>query len=169
MLWIGLREGTIPLALFVRSEWWLDLGLGLAAGGAMVGIWWLAARFVPLARDLEDQFRELLGTLDPSQAVALAVMSGFAEELFFRGAVQGSWGYLPATVLFGLLHTGRDRSFRLWTGFALISGLLLGGLVLWTGTLMAAIVGHMVVNGVNLYRIAAAGAPEIEETSGGGS
>ena len=155
VVWIGVREETIPSSLFIRREWWLDLSLGLAAGAALVLLWWAVARVLPLARELETHISEILGTLGASQAIGLAVMSGFAEEVFFRGVVQGSWGYLPATLLFAILHTGRQRSFRLWTAFALVSGLLLGALVLWTGTLLAAIVAHALVNGINLYRIAA--------------
>ncbi|MEE2778530.1 MAG: CPBP family intramembrane glutamic endopeptidase [Acidobacteriota bacterium] len=154
ILWIGLRDGTIPLSLFFRHEWWLDLLAGLGAGSALLLLWWGVARVVPLAKELEEHMSELLGSIDVSQAIGLAVMSGFAEELFFRGAVQASWGYLPATLVFAILHSGRERSFRLWTAFALASGLVLGGLVLWCGTLLAAIVAHMLVNGVNLSRIA---------------
>jgi membrane protease YdiL (CAAX protease family) len=87
------------------------------------------------------------------EVVGLALLSGFSEELFFRGAVQLSWGYLPATLLFAVLHTGRGREFRVWTGAALLSGLVLGGLVLWRGDLLAAMTAHAVVNAVGLERL----------------
>jgi len=54
--------------------------------------------------------------------VALAVLSGFAEELFFRGAVQGAFGWLPATLAFAVLHSGPGKAFRLWILFAAIAG-----------------------------------------------
>lgn len=87
------------------------------------------------------------------------MLSGFAEELFFRGAVQGSWGFVWATLLFALMHTGPDRAFRLWTLFALLAGALFGGLMLWRGNLLAPVTAHFVVNAVNLRRIAVSEPP----------
>jgi uncharacterized protein len=154
-VWIGFREGVIPLRLFVDArEWWLDLLLGIGAGLLLLGLWRGAERVFPLAQDLEDQLGAALGRLERSEVIALAVLSGFAEELFFRGAVQGSFGWVPATILFALLHTGPGRAFRLWTVFALIAGLLFGGLMEWRGNLLGPVVAHFLVNAVNLWRLA---------------
>jgi uncharacterized protein len=154
-LWIGLRRGVIPLALFVDpARWWLDLGLGLGAGGLLLGAWWGAERTFPLAKELEARLGEALGIITPTEAIALALLSGFAEELFFRGALQGTVGWAAATVLFGLLHSGPGKAFRLWTLFAVAAGALLGGLMVWRGNLLGPVVGHMLVNGVNLRRLA---------------
>lgn len=154
-LWIGLRRGVIPLDLFFDARrWWLDLGLGIASGALLLAIWWGAGRVFALARDLEGQLALLLGSISTGEALALAVLSGFAEELFFRGAVQGAWGWLPASILFALLHSGPGRAFRFWTLFAGIAGALFGGLMAWRGNLLAPIVGHMLVNAVNLRRLA---------------
>ncbi len=97
----------------------------------------------------------MLGPLTASEAFGLALLSGFAEELFFRGAVQGQWGFVPATILFALLHSGPGRAFRFWTLFAALAGLLFGGLMVWRGNLLAPVLGHFLVNGVNLRRLAA--------------
>lgn len=159
ILWIGFRvDGPIPLSLFVdRRGWWIDLLLGVGSGLLLLGVWWVAERAFPLARQLESQLAGVLGPLSASEAFGLAVISGFAEELFFRGAVQGQWGWLPATVLFAVLHSGPGRAFRLWTLFAVLAGSLFGGLVEWRGNLMAPVIGHFLVNGVNLRRLASRG------------
>lgn len=156
VLWIGIREsGPIPLGLFLDlREWWLDALLGLGAGGLLLGLWWGAEGVSPLARKLQEQLSAILGPLTGSEAFALALLSGFAEELFFRGAIQGQWGWLPATVLFSLLHTGPGKHFRLWTVFAALAGALFGGLMLWRGNLLAPVLAHVLVNGVNLRRLA---------------
>ena len=88
----------------------------------LLGLWWMGERVSPLARQLEEQLAAVLGPLTAAEAVSLAVLSGFAEELFFRGAVQGQWGWLAATVLFAVLHTGPGRAFRVWTLFAVVAG-----------------------------------------------
>jgi membrane protease YdiL (CAAX protease family) len=164
VVWIGLAqggagagdlpEGTIAGGLFFDPRrWWWDLALGAGCGLALLGMWELLVRRFAAARRFEALLRSMLGSLDASQAIGLALLSGFAEELFFRGAVQGSWGLWWATALFAVLHTGRDRGQWVWTGFAAVAGLAFGALVLWTGNLLAAVVAHVLVNAVNLSRL----------------
>ncbi len=154
-IWIGFQRGVIPLSLFLDTRrWWLDLGLGLGAGLLLLGLWAAAERIFPLARDLEAKLAQALGPLSGSEAFALALLSGFAEELFFRGAVQGTLGVVGATILFGLLHSGPGKELRLWTLFALLAGGVLGLLMVWRGNLLAPFAGHFLVNAVNLRRLA---------------
>jgi CAAX protease family protein len=155
VLWIGIQRGIIPLSLFLDTRrWWLDLGLGIGAGLLLLGVWAVAERIFPLARELEARLAQALGPLSGSEALALAVLSGFAEELFFRGAVQGTLGWAAATLLFGLLHSGPGRAFRMWTLFALLAGAVLGLLMEWRGNLLGPVTGHFLVNAVNLWRLA---------------
>ena len=169
-LWIGLaRGGPIPLRLFLDlqpAHLALDLALGAAAGLLLVGIWRLGRRYLPAARELNDQLAHLLGGMSATDAVALALVSGFAEELFFRGAVQSAWGWFPATVLFAALHTGPGRGLKLWTVFALLAGLLFAGLVAWSGNLLPAILGHVLVNAINLSELAAGARVAESESTG---
>ncbi|HVR27990.1 MAG TPA: hypothetical protein VMS86_00525, partial [Thermoanaerobaculia bacterium] len=93
VLWIGLRQGRIEGSLFFDPRrWWIDAGLGVGCGLALLGLWEIVGRRLDAARRFEALLRGVLGSLDASQAVGLALLSGFAEELFFRGAVQGAWG-----------------------------------------------------------------------------
>ena len=75
--------------------------------------------------------------------------------MFFRGAMQPAWGYLVATLLFAVLHSGRGRELLLWTLTALLAGAMLGGLMAWRGNLLAPILCHVAVNAVQLRRILA--------------
>jgi membrane protease YdiL (CAAX protease family) len=154
VVWIGARRGIIPLSLFVDPRgWWLDLLLGAAAALLLLGFWRGAERAVPLARELDRLLVGALGPLQPAEVIALAVLSGIAEELFFRGAVQGAIGWLPATLAFALLHSGPGKAFRLWTLFAGLAGLLFAGLMEWRGNLLAPVTAHFLVNAVNLWRL----------------
>lgn len=156
--WIGWRLGVIPLSLFVdRWTWPVDLGVGLVAGGVLLGLWHLARHFVPSAARLEEQLSRVLGPLDRDEVAVLALLSGFSEELFFRAAVQGAWGWPAATVLFALLHVGPGPSYRIWTVFAAVAGLLFAALVEWRGTLLSAVIAHVLVNAVGLARLRRAG------------
>jgi hypothetical protein len=102
-------------------------------------------------RELEDVMRRWFGSVDASQVFVLALISGFSEELFFRGALQSSLGWIWATLIFTLLHSGPGRVFRVWTAFALVAGLLFAALVHYRDNLLAATVAHFLVNWVNLH------------------
>jgi len=160
-LWVGLRDGAIPLDLFLDPKaWWLHLGAGLGGAAGLLALWELGRRLLPVARELERQLGRVLSSIDSQEALALAVLSGFAEELFFRGAVQGAFashGWLWAAFLFALLHTGPGRPYRVWTLFAFLAGLVFGGLTAWSGNLLAAVVAHTLVNAINLRRLALEG------------
>lgn len=167
-LWIGAQRGVIPLSLFLDSRgWWIDLGLGVASGLLLLALWWAAERVFPLARELGGLLAQALGPLTGSEALALALLSGFAEELFFRGAVQGTLGWVAATLLFGLLHSGPGRPFRLWTMFALVAGVVFGLVMEWRGNLLGPVAGHVLVNAVNLRRLASRAGDSARLAAGG--
>ena len=154
VVWLGLRLRSIQLDIFLRWDTLAaDLGIGLAAGGVLIGAWALMRRAMPGARLLEDELRRMLGSIDFGEVAALALLSGFAEELFFRGAMQGALGWPVATIAFTALHTGPRRIYRAWTAFAGLAGLIFAGLVVWRGVLLPAIVGHVLVNAVNLRHL----------------
>lgn len=79
------------------------------------------------------------------------VVTCFAEELFFRGALQRELmlylAPLPAllitSVLFGLVHIGRGWEFAL---LAMAAGVLYGAVYLRTGVLSLAVLTHFLVN-----------------------
>lgn len=155
VVWLGARRGHIGLELFVASGQWLaDFGLGVVAGLVLAGSWEIARRTEPRLRKVERRLREILGPLTRSEALTLAILSAIAEEFFFRGAVQDAWGFFPALALFTVLHVGPGREFRLWTLFAAVGGVFLGGLVVWRGALLAPIVAHAIVNAIGLTRLA---------------
>ncbi len=154
-VWMGIARGGLALYQLASPDRWpLELAAGVGTGLALVGLWELGRHTLPLARELERVLSDVLTGLPAADALALALISAFAEELFFRGAVQGSLGIAVATVLFALLHTGPGRAFWLWSFFAAVAGLAFGLLVRELGTLLAPMTAHFVVNAVNLTRIA---------------
>jgi len=154
-LWRGYFWGE-PLFFLSVSQaaeglaWGPDLVLGLAAGGVVLVLSGAATRFTGFGQRLADRMGEMLAGLSLWQALILAVASAVGEELFFRGALQPRVGWMAASLLFGLMHIGPGRDFLPWTVFAILVGGLLGLLFIASGNLLAPIVAHAVVNGVNL-------------------
>ncbi len=150
VIWLGVR-GELRLELFWSGErWWLDLAGAAGAAALLIGLWAVVRIFFAAARRLEDSLAAVLGQPKADEILALAVLSGIAEELLFRGAIQGAWGWVWATALFALLHTGPGREHRWWTLFAAVAGCLFAFLREWSGALLAPIVAHILVNAVNL-------------------
>ena len=151
LIWLGVQRGQLDLAFFLNLETWpRDIGFGLIAGTGLIFLWRLGRRFAAGMRELENLIAQAIGPVDRDQTIVLAIISGFAEELFFRGAMQQSWGPWVTTTIFALVHTSRGKAYRWWTLFALLAGGLFAALTHVTGNLTAAIVGHVLVNGVNL-------------------
>lgn len=148
------RGGPLPLAIFlVPAALPVDLLLGLGAAALLAGLWELGRRRLTAAAELEARLAELLGGLRREEALALALLSGVAEETLFRGALQTAFGAVAATLLFALLHSGPQRALRLWGLFALAAGALFSGLVAWRGTLAPAVIAHVGINALNLMRL----------------
>lgn len=156
MVGIGLGamafEGPdIRLAIFGGGKHLLtDTALGAGTGLGVVLLTRLTARWAPLKR-LNDELSELLGSPGTGSITVLAVTSAVGEEIFFRGALQPLLGYWLTALVFGLVHGGTARRFRAWAIFALLAGLLLGWLALYTGNLLAPMLCHLTVNYYNLH------------------
>lgn len=134
------REGVLT-AVFVGSA----VGLGCVA------VLWLL-RTVPALKRLEDWQRKVVVGWTTTDAVAVAVVSGLAEEALLRAFLQPVIGLLPAAVLFAVLHFVPDRRLWIWPVFALASGLVLGVLFNAHGY-PAAAAAHIVINLIALLRL----------------
>jgi membrane protease YdiL (CAAX protease family) len=159
MLWAHLARGmlwTSPESpLLLPPPWRLPLG-GLLA----LGLAWVTVRATRLlvtqttwAAELHLHLRsELLGTTS-SQMVLLAGVSACSEELLFRAALGPNLGFMAASVLFGLIHAAPRQSYLQRASWACGMGLLLSALYLASGTLLAPIAAHWLINYENMQYI----------------
>jgi membrane protease YdiL (CAAX protease family) len=85
-------------------------------------------------------------------AVAVAVISGLAEEALIRVLLQPVIGLVPAAMLFAVLHVIPDRRLWLWPVLALVLGIGLGLLYEVAGY-PAAAAAHVLMNGLSLLRL----------------
>ena len=152
--WIAWREGSGELA----TRLWhgtaiappLATGIGVGAGLAVVGAGRLASGRWRAVQRLELSLARLLGPVPNQACILLALLSGFGEEVLFRGALLPEVGLPLSAVIFGLLHWPMERDLIAWTPFAFAAGLLFGALYLWTGSIVAPAVAHAVINGINM-------------------
>jgi membrane protease YdiL (CAAX protease family) len=127
-----------------------DVALGLGAGGlVLLASHWMT-RKTRWGERLARALAGALQSLSVPDALLLALASGLAEEMLFRGALQPRVGWVAASLIFGLVHVLPRREFIAWTGFAIAAGFLFGALFSATGNLVAPVVAHTVVNAVNL-------------------
>lgn len=142
-------ECTRPVAVAT------SIALGLVVAAVVILLTRKLVRRTRWARHLHVSFRGLLGPMSGTEIAFFAVASGIAEEAFFRGAMQPALGLLPTALLFGLAHVPPSRTLISWTLFAVIMGLVLGGLYALTGELAGLVLAHILINYENLHFIEA--------------
>jgi hypothetical protein len=148
-LW--LRDQALLEAFAPRQGAWLWALAGPTTAGAAF-LLMLGLRIVPAVRHLEAWQQEMVADWDTSDIVAVAFMSGLAEEALVRALLQPWIGLWPASVAFALLHVVPDRRLWIWPIVALAMGLGFGLLFEAYGY-PAAAAAHMVLNFASLLRL----------------
>jgi membrane protease YdiL (CAAX protease family) len=171
-LLLGASLGAAALWPAVAGVPWVlpdrvpqDVALGLLAGGGVVAASWASVRWTAAGRRLADLLGRTLQGLPAWGSLPLALAAGVAEEAVFRGtlwtATEAAAGpnaaWIVTSVAFGLAHGMFRPGLRTWSAFALATGVLLGGLRLATGGILAAVVAHALVDAVNLPLVRRAG------------
>ncbi|NTU59459.1 MAG: CPBP family intramembrane metalloprotease [Deltaproteobacteria bacterium] len=129
---------------------------GIAAGAAAAALGEAVSRWTSWGRLFSRLMEKLLGTVHPADALLLALLSGFGEELLFRGLALPYLGLYASSALFGLAHVIPRRGLwplALWAG---ANGLALGWLAQATGGLLAPTAAHVLVNAAGLLQLARA-------------
>jgi membrane protease YdiL (CAAX protease family) len=67
--------------------------------------------------------------------------------------LQQKFGLIAATIVFAVIHWPLSPNFFPWPFVAGVIGLGLGGLAIWTNSLVAPAAAHVVINLINLRRI----------------
>lgn len=136
-------------------RWGRDAALGLGAAAATIALSLVVTHLTAWGATLARELARVIGRLGWGGALWLGLVSGFAEEVFFRGTLQPRVGWLAASLIFGLVHLPPKRALLPWTGFAVVAGGMLGGLYLLTGNLLAPFLAHAGINAVNLRLLGA--------------
>ncbi|HVN40778.1 MAG TPA: type II CAAX endopeptidase family protein [Myxococcota bacterium] len=155
LIWTRLESRSLWLrSAGLEISWLRDVSLGVITAAALV----VASRALTAAtsagRALADALARVLGRPGLGACLALAAISGLAEEAFFRGALQPRVGLVVASGLFAAAHLAPRREFLPWPFFAFAAGLAFGVLFDATGNLVAPVVAHAGINAWNLRWLA---------------
>lgn len=128
-------------------------GAGLAAAGAALAFLLAGGLYVlwPGLRAVTNRVAVTLvdTALDKGGWTLLALTTlvpTLGEEMLFRGALQPSLGLWLASALFGLAHGGWRREIWPYAVSTGVSGLVVGGVFLRTGSLAASSLTHILYN-----------------------
>ena len=149
----AIFSGEIGRLLGDEAPSWPSLFAGLGIGLAIVGITRIGYQTWPAVQDAGRELGVLIGPLSKRDAILLALLSGFAEELLFRGALWANFADMPllgTTLLFGFVHVFPRKALLAYPLYAMGAGFLLGLLREGSGSVVPPMIGHMVVNGLNL-------------------
>ncbi|MGB8331939.1 MAG: CPBP family intramembrane glutamic endopeptidase [Polyangiales bacterium] len=157
LAWAWFVSGRLPWS---RQTSWLSIpygqrlalsaGLGLVLALAVVGMTPGLVRRAQWARSLHLELKTVIAPLSSLEITMLALVSGIAEEMFFRGAMQPALGLVLTSLIFGAVHIGAKPVFLAWTGWAFVMGLLLGLIVELTGVIWGAVLAHVWINQCNM-------------------
>ena len=126
------------------------VGTGVALGLGIVFVCHGLYRMTHYVRKASDALGALLGPITPAQGILLGVVSGFSEELLFRGALWQHLGLWGSSLLFGLLHFIPVRALAFYPIFAFLAGVGMGVLRERTGSVWPPVATHITVNAINL-------------------
>jgi membrane protease YdiL (CAAX protease family) len=157
LAWAWLADGRFAWSLdpsWLSAPYALRLALSLALGLALA---LLVVAMTPSlveraswARALHAELKDIVSPLSSSEVTLLAVASGLAEELFFRGAMQPVLGLLLTSLIFGALHVGPKGVFLAWASWAFVMGLAFGSIFELTGVLWGPVFAHVWINQRNM-------------------
>ncbi len=94
---------------------------------------------------IECEISPLFKQFNLTAIAAVALLSGLAEELLFRGVLQAEIGLCFASILFGAAHVWSKAAIA-YGVYAAIVGLFFGITYLWSGNLWTPTLAHMVNN-----------------------
>ncbi len=122
-----------------------DVGVGLAAAAGLYATFWVGLQalvvILPALADEVADLYDVRGSTRRRYIPLVLVVTSAGEELFFRGLWQARAGFWAGLAVYGAVHLW-ERKWVLIAA-ALLGGACWGGLLAWTGGLVAPLVSHL--------------------------
>ncbi len=109
--------------------------------------------FANLVFYFENALSPVIKLLNPLDIFLVSSISGFCEEVFFRGLLTIKCGIIVSSLIFGFLHipSGKDGKVWIYAIWATLSGAFLAYLFLYFNNLWITIVAHIVNNIIGMF------------------
>lgn len=125
-------------------------GLAVAAVSTTVSILCVTlGKRLPIFAELQKMNEEflipLVSMLSPFDILFLSLLSGFCEEVFFRGLMLPQLGLFTSSIVFGIFHDPLFKQ-KAYVILASLAGVALGYVYQQTGSLWSCITAHAVHN-----------------------
>ena len=137
--WAWLRGLPLPALLVPTAP---NVAGGVLAGALLWGTIPLVLRASSMRRVWNEILLPFSGGLGTRDVVAIALLSGLTEELFFRGVLMPEIGIGLSSLCFGALHA----LCAVYFAWATLVGAAFGALALAGGSLLTPIVAHATYN-----------------------
>jgi membrane protease YdiL (CAAX protease family) len=137
--WAALRGLPLPAQLLPTPR---TVVAGIVAGAALWATIPLLLRSRAMRRVWDGVLLPFATTLGPRDVVLVALLSGFTEELFFRGVLLPETGIVLSSLCFGALHA-LCATYLVW---ATVIGAGFSALALVGGSLVTPILAHATYN-----------------------
>lgn len=102
-------------------------------------------KFIPAIELFENILAPVFKILKTQDALLLSCVSGFCEEVFFRGLLFPKVGIIISSIAFGILHLPSPR-YWIYALWASLSGALFAYLLLESNSLWIPITAHVINN-----------------------
>ncbi len=156
VLWAYVQSLPLRAALTLTyADAFAGVGSGVCLLAANYAIITYGSRYSAFLRNikklLDNEVIPLFRQLDATAILVIALLSGFAEELFFRGVLQANVGLWFASLIFGAAHVWKKEAI-VYGVYASVIGVAFGACYQWRGNLWIPILAHVVNNlGALLY------------------
>lgn len=156
-LWqpIGVSTLGAPYDSHSLSKFGLDFAWGVVAAFPLFSFF-VITNFLPaetmreIKRILHEELRPLLEGESYFWILLTAIAAGIGEEFFFRWALQAGfekgfhaeWGIYAALIIASIVFGAMHWVTTTYAILAMVSGLYLGLVMIWTDSIVAPIVAH---------------------------
>lgn len=148
LVWILLQRRN-PLALFQLQHPGQVAAWGLGLAAVMFAVDFLVSRITPEEVMDDGGINNMLFQRRPVwHIIVISAVVAVCEELLFRGAVQHAFGPYWTSILFAVIHV---RYLKHWipTGWVFLSSYGLGYIYIHSGTLLAPVLCHFMIDCVS--------------------